>query len=209
MSVVRGLYAIADVGALGSRGVTLRGFSEELLSAGVSLVQYRDKTADDEVALYRAEEMATVFEGSGATLIVNDRLDVMLLAGWDGVHVGQEDMAVEDARVVAGDGRLIGISTHTMQQVWEAEQSVADYVAIGPVFATSSKADASPVVGLDTVRRARELTTKPLVAIGGITRENARSVIDAGADAIAVISGLMAKGESVEKVARDFMAFFR
>jgi thiamine-phosphate pyrophosphorylase len=209
MSVVRGLYAIADVGALGSRGVTLRGFSEELLAAGVSLVQYRDKTADDEVALYRAEEMATVFEGSGATLIVNDRLDVMLLAGWDGVHVGQEDMAVEDARVVAGDGRLIGISTHTMQQVWEAEQSVADYVAIGPVFATSSKADASPVVGLDAVRRARELTTKPLVAIGGITRENARSVIDAGADAIAVISGLMAKGESVEKVARDFMAFFR
>jgi thiamine-phosphate pyrophosphorylase len=175
----------------------------------VRLVQYRDKAADDEVALYRAEEIGEVFDGAGATLIVNDRVDVMLLAGWDGVHVGQEDMAADDARVVAGDGRIIGVSTHTMEQVWEAEQGVADYVAIGPVFATGTKLDASPVVGLDAVRRARELTSKPLVAIGGITRRNARSLIDAGADAVAVISGLAVEGERVEKVARDFMEIFR
>jgi thiamine-phosphate pyrophosphorylase len=141
-------------------------------------------------------------------LIVNDRIDVMLLAGWDGVHVGQEDMAADDARVVAGDGRVIGVSTHTMEQVWEAEQGVADYVAIGPVFATKTKADAAAVVGLDGVRRARALTTKPLVAIGGITRGNAAAVRDAGADAVAVISGLMVRGERVEKVARDFMRIF-
>jgi thiamine-phosphate pyrophosphorylase len=132
----------------------------------------------------------------------------MLLAGWDGVHVGQEDLAASEARVIAGDGRVIGVSTHTMEEVWEAEQGVADYVAIGPVFATGTKLDASPVVGLDAVRRARAMTTKPLVAIGGITRENARSVIEAGADSVAVISGLLVKGETVEKVARDFIAIF-
>jgi thiamine-phosphate pyrophosphorylase len=204
MGVVRGLYAIADAGTLAARGISLRGFADELRAAGVKLVQYRDKAADDAIALYRAEEIGEVFEGADATLIVNDRADVMLLAGWDGVHVGQEDMAAADARVVAGDGRIIGVSTHTMQQVWEAEQGVADYVAIGPVFATGTKRDAAPVVGLDAVRRARELTTKPLVAIGGITRRNARSVMEAGADAVAVISGLVVEGESVERIAREF-----
>jgi thiamine-phosphate pyrophosphorylase len=209
MSVVRGLYAIADVGTLAAAGISLRAYAEELRAAGVTLVQYRDKEADDEVALYRAEEIGEVFEGAGATLIVNDRIDLMLLAGWDGVHVGQEDMAADDARVVAGDGRVIGVSTHTMQQVWEAEQGVADYVAIGPVFSTKTKADAAQVVGLEGVRRARAVTTKPLVAIGGITRGNAAAVRDAGADAVAVISNLVVKGERVEKVARDFMKIFR
>jgi len=161
------------------------------------------------VALYRAEAIGAVFEGAGATLLVNDRLDTMLLAGWDGVHVGQGDMEAAEARIVAGDGRVIGVSTHTMEQVWEAEQGVADYVAIGPVYATKTKADAEPVVGLDAVRRARELTTKPLVAIGGIHRGNARAVIEAGADSVAVISGLFGRGESVEKVARDFLAILR
>jgi thiamine-phosphate pyrophosphorylase len=209
MSVVRGLYAIADIGTLAAAGISLRAYAEELRAAGVTLVQYRDKDADDEVALYRAEEIGEVFEGAGATLIVNDRIDLMLLAGWDGVHVGQEDMAADDARVVAGDGRVIGVSTHTMQQVWEAEQGVADYVAIGPVFSTKTKADAAQVVGLEGVRRARAVTTKPLVAIGGITRGNAAAVRDAGADAVAVISNLVVKGERVEKVARDFMKIFR
>lgn len=206
---IRGLYAIADRATLAAHELSLRAYAEELRAAGVRLVQYRDKEADDEVALYRAEELGAVFEGSGATLIVNDRVDTMLLAGWDGVHVGQQDMGAADARVVVGDGRIVGVSTHTMAQVWEAEQGVADYVAIGPVFATGTKRDAAPVVGLDGVRRAREMTSKPLVAIGGITRANARSVVDAGADALAVISGLLVDGERPEKVARDFMAFFR
>jgi len=207
--VLHGLYAIADAGFLTARGITLQAFAAEMREAGVTLLQYRDKDADDEVALFRAELIGEEFEDSGATLIMNDRVDTMLLAGWDGVHVGQDDMAAADARVVAGDGRVIGVSTHTMEQVWEAEQGVADYVAIGPVFATGTKLDASPVVGLDGVRRARERTSKPLVAIGGITRRNARSVIEAGADAVAVISGLTAPGERPCKVARDFLEIFR
>jgi thiamine-phosphate pyrophosphorylase len=97
------------------------------------------------------------------------------------------------------------VSTHTDEQVKAAEASRADYVAIGPVFATGTKANAAAVVGLEGVKRARALTTKPLVAIGGITRENARSVIEAGADSVAVIGGLLGDGEPVEQVVRDFM----
>ena len=100
--------------------------------------------------------------------------------------------------------RLVGLSTHSVEQVIGAGE--ADYVAVGPVFATATKMDAEPVVGLEGVRRARGLTTKPLVAIGGITRENCRSVVEAGADSVAVISGLIVAGETVEKVARDFLA---
>jgi thiamine-phosphate pyrophosphorylase len=207
--LIKGLYPIADAGLLAARGISLRAYAEEMREAGVSLLQYRDKDADDEVALFRAEEIGSVFEGSETSLIMNDRLDTMLLAQWDGVHVGQEDMEAEEVRIVVGDGRIIGVSTHTMEQVWEAEQGVADYVAIGPVFATGTKLDASPVVGLDAVKRAREMTSKPLVAIGGITRANARSVIEAGADAVAVISGLVVKGERPGKVAREFMEMLK
>jgi thiamine-phosphate pyrophosphorylase len=140
---------------------------------------------------------------------MNDRADLAVLAGWDGVHVGQGDLSPEDARRVVGAGRLIGVSTHTDEQVRLAEVNCGDYVAVGPVFATGTKADAEPVIGLEGVRRARALTTKPLVAIGGVTRANARSVIDAGADSVAVISALLVEGEPVEKVARDFLELLR
>ena len=103
----------------------------------------------------------------------------------------------------------VGVSTHTEEQVRVADLSCADYVAVGPVFATGTKVDAEPVIGLEGVRRARRLTKKPIVAIGGITRANARSVIDAGADSVAVISALLVEGETVEKVARDFLENLR
>src|ERR1019366_1274229 len=115
----------------------------------------------------------------------------------------------EDARRVVGAERMVGVSTHTESQVRAAELSCADYVAIGPAFATGTKPDAEQVVGLEGIRRARALTAKPLVAIGGITRANARSVVDAGADSVAVISALFAPGESVEQVARDFLELLR
>jgi thiamine-phosphate pyrophosphorylase len=138
-------------------------------------------------------------------LILNDRADLAVLANFDGVHVGQDDLSPEDARRVVGPAKIVGVSTHTDEQVRAAEQTSADYIAIGPVFATGTKSNPDPVIGLVGVRRARALTTKPLVAIGGITRANARSVIEAGADSVAVISGLLAEGESVEQVARDFL----
>jgi thiamine-phosphate pyrophosphorylase len=129
--------------------------------------------------------------GSSVRLIMNDRSDLCLAAGFDGVHVGQDDLSPEAVRAIIGPERWLGVSTHNPEQLREADLTSADYLAIGPVFATSSKKKPDPVVGLDGVRRARSLTRKPLVAIGGITRANAVSVIEAGADSVAVISGLL------------------
>jgi thiamine-phosphate pyrophosphorylase len=215
------LYAIVDRGTLDAREVSVAAFARELRDAGVRLVQYRDKQNGPQEVLRAAAAIGEVFAGVEATLILNDRADLAALLGW-GVHVGQGDLPVSAARRVIGAGGVIGVSTHNEQQVMEAAPgsenpdpghpdglSSADYVAIGPVFTTGSKADAEPVVGLAGVRRARALTRKPLVAIGGITLANARSVIDAGADSVAVIGGLLAPGRSVRAVAEDFLEILR
>jgi thiamine-phosphate pyrophosphorylase len=137
---------------------------------------------------------------------MNDRADLALAAGFDGVHVGQEDLSPESVRKIIGPDRWLGVSTHNPEQVAEADQTSADYLAIGPVFATSSKDNPDPVVGLEGVRRARQLTRKPLVAIGGITRANAASVIEAGADSVAVISDLL---REQRKSAEEFFRILR
>jgi thiamine-phosphate pyrophosphorylase len=203
------LYPIIDKGVLDRRGLGIREFVRELRDAGVRLTQYRDKAGEPQQVLQNAALIREVFAGTECHLILNDRADITLLAEWDGVHVGQGDLSPEDARRVVGAERWVGVSTHTDEQVRLAELSCADYVAVGPVFATGTKADAEPVIGLEGVRRARALTTKPLVAIGGITRKNARSVVDAGADSVAVISALVIDGEPVEKVAGDFLDLLR
>jgi thiamine-phosphate pyrophosphorylase len=202
------LYPIIDKGTLEAHEISVSRFAAEMAHAGVRLVQYRDKASVPREILRTAAEISEVFAGADATLIMNDRADLAMLAGW-GVHVGHLDLTPEDARRVLGEGCVIGVSTHNEAQVMAADASSADYVAIGPVFATSTKADAEPVVGLEGVRRARALTRKPLVAIGGITRENARSVIDAGADSVAVIGGLLAPGERPGKIAKDILEILR
>jgi thiamine-phosphate pyrophosphorylase len=202
------LYAIVDRGALDARGVDVGEFTRELRDAGVRLVQYRDKGGSPQQILHAAAEISQVFAGvEGATLVMNDRADLAVLAGW-GVHVGHLDMSPADVRRVVG-AAVIGVSTHNQAQVTEADAGAADYVAIGPVFATASKADTEPVVGLEGVRRARSLTSKPLVAIGGITRENARSVVEAGADSVAVIGGLLSRGERPGKIVQEFFETLR
>jgi thiamine-phosphate pyrophosphorylase len=126
-----------------------------------------------------------------------------IAAEFDGVHVGQDDLSPQSARKIVGNGRWVGVSTHNAAQVVDADKTSANYIAIGPVFATASKQKPDPVVGLAGVREARALTGKPLVAIGGITRQNCRAVIDAGADAVAVISDLIRDpGKSVEEFLR-------
>jgi len=207
--IISRLYAIADAEILAVRGVALADFAGDLRAAGVGLVQYRDKNGSPQEILRAASILREAMAGSGCKLILNDRADIAVLANFDGVHVGQGDLSPADARRVVGPDRIVGVSTHTDEQVRIADQSCADYIAIGPVFATGTKLNSDPVVGLDGVRRARALTTKPLVAIGGITRSNARSVIDAGADSVAVISSLFAANQSPEQVARDFLARLR
>jgi thiamine-phosphate pyrophosphorylase len=199
------LYAIADAQMLAKREVSLDDFAQELRAAGIGLVQYRDKNGSPQAILQAAGVIRDAFAGTPCRLMMNDRADLAVLARFDGVHVGHLDLSPDDARRVVGDSRWVGISTHTDEQVRAADQTTADYIAIGPAFATGTKLDTEPVVGLEGIRRARALTRKPLVAIGGITRANARSVIDAGADSVAIISGLLSQSESTEKVARDFL----
>ena len=199
------LYVIIDAGVLSGHAISLGQFASELHEAGVSLIQYRDKTGAPQQILKAATEVRTVFAGSSLTLILNDHPDLAVLAGTDGVHVGQDDLSPADTRAVVGPRRLIGVSTHDDDQVRAAHLAPADYIATGPVFSTGTKLNPDPVIGLEGVRSARALTPKPLVAIGGITRENARSVIEAGADSVAIISGLIVQGETIAKVARDFL----
>jgi thiamine-phosphate pyrophosphorylase len=173
----------------------------ELAAAGCTLLQYRNKSGRARRMLDEARELRTRL-GPNVKLIMNDRADLCLAAGYDGLHLGQDDLSPESARSILGSTRWLGVSTHNPEQLAEADKTSADYLAIGPIFATSSKANPDPVVGLEGLRRARELTRKPLVAIGGITRANARSVIEAGADAVAVISDLI---RDPRKSAEEFL----
>ena len=183
------LYPIVDA-AFFSTAEAVAAFAEELVAGGCTLLQYRNKSGNARVMLEQARELKRRVGGT-VRLIMNDRADLALVAEFDGVHVGQEDFSPESVRGIIGSGLWLGVSTHNPEQLAEADTSSADYLAIGPVFATSSKDRPDPVVGLEGVRRARELTRKPLVAIGGITRANAASVIEAGADSVAVISDLL------------------
>jgi len=210
------LYCIVDA-ALFSTSTKLLAFADELVRAGCVLLQYRNKSGNARVMLAQTRELKVQITshsqvsqnqrdsaaGSGQALghtnpslnsvrlIMNDRPDLCLAADFEGVHVGQDDLSPESVRKIIGPDRWLGVSTHNPEQLQEADLTTAGYVAIGPVFATSSKENPDPVIGLEGVRRARALTRKPLVAIGGITRANAASVIDAGADSVAVISDLL------------------
>lgn len=190
------LYAIIDAGLLATRvpheklTSEICNFAGALARGGVTLFQYRAKKQSSREMLSHARELRRVL-GPDRTLFMNDRADLCLAAGFNGVHLGQDDLSPEGARKVLGNRLWIGVSTHSVEQAKWAAESEADYVAIGPVFATTTKENPDPFVGLEGVRAARALTSKPLVAIGGITRANARSVIDAGADSVAVISDLL------------------
>lgn len=195
------LYSIVDPSLLPG-AADLLAFVAELASGGCTLLQYRNKTGQARMMVEHARTLRTRL-GKSVTLIMNDRADLCLAAELDGVHVGQDDLSPGSVRRIIGADRWLGVSTHNPEQLQDADLTSADYLAIGPVFLTSSKLNPDPVVGLEGVRRARALTRKPLVAIGGITRGNAASVIEAGADSVAVISDLLRDpGKSAEEFFR-------
>jgi thiamine-phosphate pyrophosphorylase len=165
--------------------------AQELADAGVRLLQYRAKDVPALNMLNTCRKLAALIVPRQVCFIVNDRPDVAMLAEATGVHVGQEDLDVELARDVVGKDKVVGISTHDLEQFRVAAKSSADYIAVGPIFATLSKANPDPVVGTELIRRVRDLSDKPIVAIGGITLGNAASVIKAGADCVAVISDIL------------------
>jgi len=189
------LYAILDVDAVAARGLEPRRVLRDWLTAGVRLVQLRAKHLSLGPFLELADWMADECHRAGAVFIVNDRVDVARLSVADGVHLGQDDLTPQHARAMLQKAAWIGLSTHNDVQLRRGIESAATYLAIGPVFATSSKLRPDPVIGLEGVRLLAELRTSnselPIVAIGGITLATAADVIAAGADAVAVISDLL------------------
>ncbi len=189
------LYVILDATLLTVSAIDC---AQELADAGVRLMQYRHKNASAGEALNVSRNLASLLQPQGITFIVNDRPDIAAIAEASGVHVGQDDLGVEATRTLVG-GKIIGISTHNLEQFQKAAGSSADYIAVGPIFATSSKANPDPVVGTELIRRVRALTDKPIVAIGGIKLENAGEVIAAGANSVAVISDILGAADRAKR----------
>jgi thiamine-phosphate pyrophosphorylase len=182
------LYAILDRALLTRPALELAGM---LADAGVELFQVREKGAPARELYEVASRLAGFFRERAAGMIVNDRADVAALAGARGVHVGQDDLPVEQARAICGAAAWVGVSTHTLDQVRQAERTSADYIAVGPIFATGTKQRHEPVVGVEFIRQARGIARKPLVAIGGITLARAEELYRAGADSLAVARDLI------------------
>ena len=182
------LYVILDAALLTVPEIEC---AQKVVNAGVRMLQYRNKSASSRELFESARRLASVSVPRGVTFLVNDRADVASLSGADGVHLGQEDLGVEEARQVMGSGKLVGVSTHNLEQFERAAATSADYMAVGPVFSTSTKTNPDPVVGIEFIRRVRSLTDKPIVAIGGITLDRAAEVIKAGADSVAVVSDIL------------------
>jgi thiamine-phosphate pyrophosphorylase len=200
------LYAITDRRL---SGLTHAEQVARLIEGGAAFIQLREKHLSPREFYGEAEEALRVARARGAKLIVNDRADIALALGADGVHLGQDDMPPEAARALLGGGAVIGFSTHSVEQAIAAARLPVDYVAVGPVFATTSKENPDPVVGLEGLRRVREsVGGVPVVAIGGVTRENAPAALASGADSVAVISALLApeNPSEITRLTRDFLA---
>lgn len=195
---IRGLYAFIDAAYVEMDGVeeTVAG----LLNGGARIVQLRAKDAAPGDILVAARSIREAANKSGALFIVNDRVDIAMIAGADGVHLGQDDLPVEEARRLLGPDRIIGLSTHDVKEALEAETLGADYISLGPIFPTRTKKDAQPPKGLPLLSEIRSAVLLPIVAIGGITRENMEEVFKAGADSVAIISGILTERDIKDRV---------
>lgn len=196
---IRGLYAFIDAEYVGMDGVgnAVAG----LLSGGARIVQLRAKDAAAKDILSSARVIREAATRSGALFIVNDRADIAMIAGADGVHLGQDDLPVEEARGLLGPEGIIGLSTHGVKEAVEAEALGADYISLGPIFPTRTKKDARAPRGLQLLSEVRSAVRLPIVAIGGITRENMADVFKAGADSVAIISGILTERDIRSTVA--------
>lgn len=168
---------------------------ERLAAGGATLIQLREKSASPRAFYYAALEAMRVARRLGVRIIINDRVDIAMAVDADGVHLGQEDVPPHYARRLLGEDRIVGFSTHSAKQALEVDCGSVDYIAIGPVFQTSTKQNPDAIVGLETIAEIKSQAPKPLVAIGGITLARALSVIEAGADSVAVISDLFSTSD--------------
>ena len=191
------VYPILDTESLDRREIALETAAAAFLDGGAGILQIRHKGHWSRPVFAAAQTVAKMCREAGAALIVNDRADfAMLLEA--GLHVGQDDLTPRDARRLMGRDAAIGYSSHNVNQLCAAGGEPVDYVALGPIFRTGSKQNPDPVTGVEEIRRCRPLIEKPLVAIGGITQENALEVLRAGADSVAVIGGLLAEAGTAQ-----------
>jgi thiamine-phosphate pyrophosphorylase len=193
------LYPILDTETLTARGIRLETAAAAFLDGGAGILQLRHKGHWSREMLDAGRQVARLCREAGAPLVVNDRADFALLLE-AGLHVGQDDLAPRDARKLLGPVPILGFSSHNAQQLCAAAGEPVDYVALGPVFTTSSKRNPDPCIGVEEVSRCRGLLEKPLVAIGGITRDNVLDVLRAGADSVAVIAGLLSESPSAQSL---------
>ena len=198
------MYLILDPAAAAGR--PLEGIAGQALLQGIRTFQLRVKTLETGVFYELASTLAPVIHAAGGLFIVNDRCDVALAVGADGVHLGQEDLPVAEARALLGPGMLIGISTHNLVQALEAEALGADYLGFGPIFPSPTKRHPEPVVGIERLREVRARVRLPIVGIGGINAANIRMVADAGSDAPAVLSAVLAAPDPTGAIAELMIA---
>jgi len=201
---MRGYYFITD------SGLSLAGNSADVKSAviaGVSIVQYREKSGDTGALYHEALRLAEICRGSKTKFIVNDRIDIALAVDADGVHLGQGDMPYAAARRILGAEKIIGITVHNIDEAVKAEKNGADYLGVSPIFSTSTKKDAGTPGGLKLLSEIRKITALPLIAIGGIDLENAPEVIAAGANMICAISAVITKSDVTGEI-KKFQQMF-
>lgn len=203
MSLHLELYVVTDASL--SRGLGHLESAKRAMKGGADVIQLRDKDMSGRELYDLGIELAKATRREGALLIVNDRLDIALACGADGVHLGQDDLPVKEARQLAPRGFIIGASVGSVEEALDAERAGADYVALSPVFSTPSKADAGAGRGLEMLSRIRKAVSVPVIAIGGITMENVAAVIEAGADGVAVISAVIGQPD-IEAAAMDLKA---
>jgi len=187
-----------------SRGRSTLEIVQAAVKGGVSAVQLREKDLETRAFYEAGLKIRDLLHSSGVPLIVNDRIDLALALDADGVHLGQEDMPITVARKILGPNRIIGISVNAPDQIDEESASMANYLAVSPVFFTATKSDITQPWGLEGVRKARSMTDLPLIAIGSIKKENTREVIAAGADCVAVVTAIVS-ADDPEQATRELL----
>jgi thiamine-phosphate pyrophosphorylase len=201
-------YPILDTATLARLGVSPEDAACAMIAGGARIMQFRHKGHFERAVFEQAERVARMCKEAGAQFILDDRADYAALLDC-GVHLGQNDLPPAEARKIVGPSRMLGFSTHNASQLELANEEPADYLAVGPIFATASKENPDAVVGVKALRHLRGLTAKPLVAIGGINRDNARAVLDAGADAVAVIGDALCGVEELRKRTEEWIELAR
>lgn len=201
---LNGLYFITDR-KLSRKSV--ESTVEYAVKGGVKVVQYREKELPTGEMLRVAENLRDMSRGAGVIFLINDRVDIALAVGADGVHLGQDDMPIEVARRLLGKKSIIGVTVHNVREARDAERRGADYLGVSPIFSTDTKPDAGKPTGVNLIQEVKKVVKLPCVAIGGITMENLQQVIDAGADSAAMISAILSQediSEAVRKVNQKF-----